>query len=84
MSELVIDFFDKNLNFLGVIDNAEDVTFTRSWYEIGDFTIKYNINANPDYASLLAVGNIIMINKNVYKTGKIKSVSNEVVERVHL
>ena len=77
---LRIDVFDVNVNYLGVIDYVDDLTFERMWYEIGEFTIKLNINANPTYAALLAPNNIIMIDQDPYKSGIVTKITDEVGE----
>jgi len=77
---LILDIFDSSLNYLGVIDACDDFYFKRSFFELGDFTIKLNVNANPTYAALLAKDNIIMVSKNVYKSGVITSITDEIDE----
>lgn len=75
---LTIDIFDSDFNYLGLIDTANDVFFKRSWYEIGDFSIKFNPNTNPTYAALLAKNNIVMFNKDPYRSGILTTITDDV------
>jgi hypothetical protein len=80
VGNLILDLFDPNLNYLGVIDNPEDFSFGLSSFEIGTGTLRFNVNANPTYAALLAKNNIVQVNKNPYKAGIITHLSDEIGE----
>ena len=52
-----IRFFDKNLNFLGEVDNFTSLIFIKSWESYGEF----NINISNFNKELFQKQNIIMI-----------------------
>ncbi|HCL4578799.1 siphovirus ReqiPepy6 Gp37-like family protein [Clostridium botulinum] len=63
----MIRIFDKNLNFLGEIDNYENLIYTRRFSKIGGFEL--HINMNKNHTDKLQDSNIIMINNNPNKCG---------------
>ena len=63
-----IRFFDKELNFLGEVDNFTSLIFIKSWETYGEFNILIN-NFSKD---LFKKQNIIMINNNPFKIGTIE------------
>lgn len=66
-----IRFFDKNLNFLGEVDNFTSLIFIKSWESYGEF----NINISNFNKELFQKQNIIMINNNPFKVGTIEQVN---------
>ena len=66
-----IRFFDKNLNFLGEVDNFTSLIFIKSWESYGEF----NINVSNFNKELFQKQNIIMINNNPFKVGTIEQVT---------
>ena len=64
---VVIRVFDRDLNFLGEVDDYTSLLYVRKWYTYGSFQITLNYK-NP----LLAKDNIIMLNSDTSKNGIIK------------
>lgn len=65
-----IRFFDKELNFLGEVDNFTSLIFIRLWETYGEFNISIS-NFNKD---LFRKQNIIMINNNPFKIGSVERI----------
>lgn len=65
-----IRIFDKNLNFLGEIDSYTSLFYIRKWENYGEFEFHM---AEVDI-SLIKKGNIIMLNKDGYRTGVIEHI----------
>ena len=69
-----IRFFDKELNFLGEVDNFTSLIFIRSWETYGEFTIKVSSFSKE----LFKNENIIMINNDPFRVGFIETVNADV------
>ena len=69
-----IRFFDKELNFLGEVDNFTSLIFIRSWETYGEFTIKISSFSKE----LFKNENIIMINNDPFRVGFIETVNADV------
>lgn len=65
-----IRIFDKSLNFLGEIDSYTSLFYVRKWENYGEFEFHM---AEVDI-SLIKKGNIIMLNKDGYRTGVIEHI----------
>lgn len=68
-----IRIFDKNLNFLGEIDSYTSLFYIRKWESYGEFEFHISeIDIN-----LIKKGNIIMLNKDGYRTGVIEHIEDK-------
>lgn len=65
-----IRIFDKSLNFLGEIDRYTSLFYVRKWENYGEFEFHM---AEADIG-LIKKGNIIMLNKDGYRTGVIEHI----------
>lgn len=65
-----IRVFDKDINFLGEVDNFTSLFFIRKWETYGEFEFHLSTIDN----NLIKKGNIIMINKDGSKAGIIEHI----------
>lgn len=65
-----IRIFDKNLNFLGEIDSYTSLFYVRKWENYGEF----EFHMSEVDINLIKKGNIIMLNKDGYRTGVIEHI----------
>lgn len=65
-----IRIFDKSLNFLGEIDSYTSLFYIRKWENYGEF----EFHMSEVDISLIKKGNIIMLNKDGYRTGVIEHI----------
>lgn len=62
-----IRVIDENMNLLCEIDNCELLTFTRRFYNVGEFELKININ--KEHTDKLQKWNLIVLEKQFNKVG---------------
>lgn len=72
MDKINIRIFDKNINFLGEVDNFTSLFYVRKWSTYSEF--EFHISKNSK--ELFKRGNIIMLNNDVYRTGVIEYVED--------
>lgn len=72
MDTVNIRIFDKNINFLGEVDNYTSLFYIRKWSTFGEF--EFHISKNN--RELFKKGNIIMLGKDGYKAGVIEYVED--------
>lgn len=70
-TNLNIRVFDKDINFLGEVDNGTSLFFIRKWETYGEFEFHLSNMENK----FIKKGNIIMINKDSNKVGIIEHVA---------
>lgn len=68
MDTINIRIFDKDINFIGEVDNFTSLIYTRKWETYGEFEIHLPISR----ISLMKKNNIIMLNNDGYRTGVIE------------
>lgn len=68
MDTVSIRIFDKNINFIGEVDDFTSLIYTRKWETYGEFEIHLFVNK----IALMKKGNIIMLNNDGYRTGVIE------------
>lgn len=76
MANVPLRVFDQNLTLVAEIDDYESLYFTRSWYDVGDFSL--TINYNKLYAPTLTKGAIVQLGGRPDSTGIILSVTRDV------
>ena len=72
MDKINIRIFDKDINFLGEVDNFTSLFYVRKWNTYSEF--EFHISKNNK--ELFKRGNIIMLNNDVYRTGVIEYVED--------
>ena len=65
-----IRFFNKELDFIGEVDEYASLIFIRKWNTYGSFEIHINVF----YKELFVKGNYIMLDKDGSKTGVIEHI----------
>lgn len=70
MDSINIRFFDRNINFLGEVDNFTSLFYISKWETFGEF--EFHIK-NFDM-ELIKKGNIIMLGKDGYRSGVIEHI----------
>ena len=75
-----IRIFDKDINFLGEVDNFTSLFYIRKWETYGEFEIHLSV----DKIQLLKKGNLIMLNNDGNRVGAIEhiEINEEDVEEI--
>jgi hypothetical protein len=70
-----ITIYTSDLDRIGIIETHKDLTFARSYFGCGEFSL--SINANIPNADLFEENRLIVIDNNKYKTGIITKIEKK-------
>ncbi|MCE9656511.1 siphovirus ReqiPepy6 Gp37-like family protein, partial [Clostridium celatum] len=70
-ASIIIRFFNKNMEFIGEVEDFTSFTFERKWFTYSNFQL---VVENFD-KELFQTGNYIVVNNDPYRSGQITKIN---------